>query len=404
MRKKIYCLIVILIIFIYIILTAILFFSVQTIIAPEVIIKVEISELNTEEAILLTSIQVENLNGFDIILRNLKIESTTIDGYKVASISIKGGKIAANKNRTFNNQNVIAFNGHSPDVLKTKITGEVGANILFLQKTIDLKVGVITSLDEVLNNIEIPSASIFVEFDELIEGGIKLSALINITNPNSFDLIFDDISADFITDSGEVVGNIDLFGGKIKANDSLSVKGNGNILFESLNAETLTIELESDFTVIIAGFEKSLPFNIETNIVVPNLEELLLATGDPTFLSIKLDERFTLRGIMFYVTLQITNNYKFDIEIRNLEFGIYSVRNNNPRLLGQNKKIEQIKVDAGAKDQSTCQILIPYRKILPIYFTSKWIMGSVVGRVSIKGVNHSVYLQIRGYQSLRPVR
>lgn len=404
MRKKLTVTIITIITIIYIIITAFFFIIIQTIEAPEVLLKVEITELNSNEAILHTTVDIDNPNGFEIVAKNLELVTTTQDGYEVADISIKGGEISPNKNRTFTNEIFIAFNGHSPELLTTKISGEIGANFLFIQKTINLNIGVITSIGTIINEIVTPSASITVEFGELIQGSITLTAIIDINNPNSFNISIEDISADFKTETGKIVGSLDITGGTIQAKNSLSLNCNGTILFEALNAEMLTLNLSADIEIQIAGFEKKLPFNINTNLLVPDFEELLLSKDIPIFLSIKLDEKFTLRGIFFYVTLEINNSYKFDLEIKNLTFSIFTVADDDNLLLGQNNKIEKISAKAGTEDQSSCQILVPYSKILQIDWSTDWIMASVTGRISIKGISQSAFLEIRGYQSLHPIR
>ena len=179
---------------------------------------------------------------------------------------------------------------------------------------------------------------------------------------------------------------------------------NGTILFETLNAEMLKLNMSADIGAQIAGFEKKLPFNIYINILVPDLEEILLSKDEPIFLSIKLDEKFTFRGIIFYGTLEINNRYNIDLEIKNITFSIFTVVDDNNRLLGQNNKIEEISSEAGTVGHSSSQILVPYRNIFPIDWSTDWIMASVTGRVTIKGVSQSAFLEIRGYHSLHPIR
>ena len=64
--------------------------------------------------------------------------------------------------------------------MTTKITGELGANFLFIQKTIDLNIGVVTSIGDIINEIVTPIASVTIEFGEFTQGGITLTAMIDI--------------------------------------------------------------------------------------------------------------------------------------------------------------------------------------------------------------------------------
>ena len=121
MQKKIIAILVIIITIIYIILGALLFLNIQLMKAPEIIIKIEFSEINSEEAILHITIDIDNPNGFEIIIKNLEIVTTSQDGYEVSRLSIEGGVIGSNKKETFTKDVFVAFNGHSPELLTRKL-------------------------------------------------------------------------------------------------------------------------------------------------------------------------------------------------------------------------------------------------------------------------------------------
>ena len=162
MQKKIIAILVIIITIIYIILGALLFLNIQLMKAPEIIIKIELSEINSEEAILHITIDIDNPNGFEIITKNLKLVTTTQDGYEISRLTIEGGVIGSNKKEIFTKDVFVAFNGHSPGLLTTKITGEVGANILFIQKTIPLNVGIVTSLEHIFDDLTVPNMNVVI--------------------------------------------------------------------------------------------------------------------------------------------------------------------------------------------------------------------------------------------------
>lgn len=404
MKRKVITIVLIIVGIIYIIVGALLFLNIQLMETPEIIIKVEVAEINSEEAILHTTIDVDNPNGFEIVAKNLEIVTTTPDGYEVARVSIEGGEIGSHEKKTFTQNVFVVFDGHSPELLISKITGEVGANILFIQKTIPLNIGVVTSIENLIKEIAAPSMNIMAEFVDITTEGIDLTATIDVYNPNTFEIYIENISADLVTEAGKKVGNVDVIGGVIAAKDHLQLNSSGTLLFEVLNAETLVINLSGMAGAKIAGYEKNLSFNILIRIMVPDLEELLLSKDKPTILSVKIDEKFTLKGIVFYVALEINNSYKVDLVAKNLTFRIYIVVDDTYHLIGENDKIEKILTEAGTTGLSSCEILIPYREILPIDWSTDWIMVSVTGRVAIKGVNQSAFLEIRGYHSLHPFR
>ena len=110
MRKKIIA-IFIAVTIIYIIFGGLLFLNVQLMEAPEILVEIEVTEINSEEAILQTVVNINNPNGFNMVTKNLKVVTTTPDGYEVANVLIKGGKINSNSKKTFTEDIKIAFDG-----------------------------------------------------------------------------------------------------------------------------------------------------------------------------------------------------------------------------------------------------------------------------------------------------
>jgi hypothetical protein len=179
---------------------------------------------------------------------------------------------------------------------------------------------------------------------------------------------------------------------------------NGRLLFEALNFKFVVLNVEGVAGAKIAGYEENVSLDIKTRINVPDLEELLLSKDSPTFLSIKLDEKFTLQGISFDIGLEINNSYNVDLLVKDIGIRIYTVLNDENRLIGEKENIGEILALSGSSGLSSCEILVPYYKLLPIDWSTEWIMASVSGKVTIKGVNQSVFIEIRGYHSLHPIR
>jgi len=405
MRKKIIILLLAMVTIINIITAAFIFFDIQIMQTPEVVIKIEVVEVTSEEAILHTIIEINNPNDFEIVAKNLEIVTTTPNGYVVAHVLIEGGEIDSNEKKIFTKDVIISFNSHRPELLTTKITGEVGANIWFIKKTIPLNIGVITSIENLIDELAAPNVDITVDFAELTTKGINITALMDVYNPNSFDIFVRDVSVDIVTGEGKKIGNVDVIGGGVvAAKDYLQINSSGNILFEALNAEILVINMSGVAGAKIAGFEKNLSFNIQTKIIVPDLEEIILSKDKPTILSIRLDEKFTLEGFVFYVGIEIDNSYKVDLILKDMIFSIYTVVDDTLHLISETDKIDEILVKAGTSELSSCEILIPFSKILTIFWSTDSIMVSARGNVTIKGVNQSIFLEIRGYQSIHPFR
>lgn len=398
--KKIVKLLFLIVTIIYIILGAFIFINIQIMEAPEIIIDIEVSEINPEEAVLHTIIKIDNPNTFEIAVKNLEIETTTSEGYEVAHVIIEGGNIPSFKKKIFTKDVIIKFEGHSPELLTTKITGDVGMNILFIQKTIPLNIGVVTSIEKLINEFAAPSISVTVEFDEVTSEGINLSAIINAYNPNTFEIYIEDFSGEIITETGKKVGNIDVIGGRIPAKGSIDINGLGGILYEALNAKKLVFNIDGVAGAKIAGFEKNLSFNIETRLIIPDLEDLILSKYNPTLLTIKEKSKLTLKGLVVEILLEMNNTYNIDLTVRDIICKIYTVNDDATNLLGENIIDEELIAKSGQTGYSSCEIIIPLTKIISYYPSADWLMVSVTGRFTIKGIDPSIYVEINGYADL----
>ena len=385
---------------IYIIFSLFIFLNIQFMDSPEIIIKIEVSDINSEEAHLETTIDIDNPNSFDIIIKNLEITTITPDGFEVGRCKIKGRSIGANEKKIFSNNLCLALDGYSPELLTSKITGEVGANFLFIQKTIPLNIGVVTSIHSLIDSLAAPNIDALVEIVDITPEGLEIDASIDVYNPNTFEISIDNISANIETETEKIVGNVNLIGGIIKPNDNLIIKTNGTLLFEVMNSDNININLKGLARAKIAGYEKNLSFSIRSNIKVPDFEELLFSKNKQTVLSIKADEKLTLRGIVFEVILELNNTYKVDLEIKDMVCQVYMVKNEINYLIGENQEVDDILAKVENSDSSSCEVLVPYRNLIPIHGKNDWIMVSVSGYVAIKGVNQTAYLEIRGYQDL----
>jgi LEA14-like dessication related protein len=403
MRKKIIA-IFIAVTLIYIFFGGLLFLNIQLMDAPEILVEIEVAELNSEEAILHVNVKIYNPNGFDMVTKNLKVVTTTPDGYDVASVLIKGGKIDSNSKKTFTEDIKIGFEGKKPKELTTKISGDIGANILFIEKTIPLNIGVITSIESLIDELSTPSLSITIDFEDMTTEGINISSIISVYNPNTFDIFIKDINGEILTETGDDVGKIDIIGQIIPAKETVDIISSGSILFEALNVEFVVFNIKGEVGAKIAGYTDNVSLDITTRINVPDLEELLLSKDSPTHLSVKLDEKFTLQGIIFDIGLEINNSYEVDLLVKDIGIRIYTIRNDINRLIGEKKNIGDILAISGSSGYSSCEILVPYHKLFPIDRYTEWLMASVSGRVTIKGVNQSVFIEIKGYHSLHPFR
>ena len=397
MDKKIVKILFIIITVIYVIIGGLLFINIQVLESPEIIIDIEVTEINAEEAVIHSEINIENTNSFDMSVKNLEMITTTKDGYEAANVKIEGGIIPSHEKKTFTKDVKIAFAGHSPDVLTTKITGDVGMSILFLEKTIPLNMGVVTSLEKVINDFAAPIISATIEFVDMTAEKITLSSIINSYNPNLFEIYMKNITGEIITDTGKIVGDLNLPDANLLPKDSIEINITGEILLEALNAEKILLNIDGVAGAKIAGFEKDLAFGTQINLIVPDLEELIFSKDKPVLLSIKANNKLTLKGILTEINLEMINTYNVELTLRDTICRLYMVKNDELNLLGENTIEGELSVIPGEKGNSFCEIIVPFSKIFTVNPSSEYMMVSVTARMTIKGLDAAVYIELRGY-------
>ncbi|UCF49533.1 MAG: hypothetical protein JSU91_07230 [Thermoplasmatales archaeon] len=397
MDKKIVKILFIIITVIYIIIGGLLFINIQVLESPEIIIEIDVTEINSEEAVIHSEINIENTNSFDMSVKNLEMIITTKDGYEASNVKIEGGIIPANEKKTFTKEVKIAFAGHSPDVLTSKITGDVGMNILFIEKTIPLNMGVVTSLEKVINDFAAPIISATIEFVDMTAEKITLSSIINSYNPNSFEIYMKNITGEIITDTGKIVGDLNLPDANLLPKDSIEINTTGEILLEALNAEKIMLNIDGVAGAKIAGFEKDLAFGTEINLIVPDLEELIFSKDKPVQLSIKANNKLTLKGILTEINLEMINTYNVELTLRDTICRLYTVKNDELNLLGENTIDEELSVIPGETGNAFSEIIVPFSKIFTVNPTSEYMMVSVTAKLTIKGLDAAVYVELRGY-------
>ena len=400
MKKRTIIVLLALVTAINIIAAAFIYFDIQLLEAPETTISVDIIEINSEEAIIQTKIDVSNPNSFEIVTKDFELITTTSSGDELAHMKIEGGNIPPNEERTFTDTFVIDFNGNEPGLLKSRLTGTVGVKTWFMQKTIPITINIITSIENVIKQIAAPMINIEADFGEFSEDKLSINGTVDVYNPNTFDISIENIALDIITDAGKNVGGLNVAGGTIPGKSSEKLIASGEILLESLNAKKLTINMSAIATARIADYNLSLPIYVEANIGIPDIEELLLSKDKPTILSIKLDEKLTFKGVVFNVLLEVNNTFKIDLIFSEIVCNVYLVEDDDHHLIGENADVEDIFAEVGAPGTTSCEILAPYSKLLTKFLASDWLMVEVSAKIIINGVNQSVFFEVRGYQDI----
>ena len=401
-KKKLITSFVAILITINLIASAFLFFDIQLMEAPETTIKIDILEINAEEAILQTTIDVSNPNGFGLITENFEIAISTPDGKEVSHISLDGGSIPPQSSKTFTTDAVIAFDEVDPEILTTQVTGVVGVSIGFIQKTIPISINVLTSLEGALESFASPSLNIRAKFGGLTADGVNLSGTIEVYNPNKFDIYIDNISVTIETEKGENVGNMEIIGGLLSSKGTLELESEGVLFLEALNAKTLSINMSGKAGAKIAGVNQSISFSTEVEIAVPDVSKLL-DSEIPTDISIIGDYKVTFKGIMNYITLEANNPNKIDVELRDIVVTVNRIDDGEKMLIAETGLQEGV-IKAESVKQFKGQMLLPYSKLFIIQkgrLLPDELEITVRAHVTLPGLNQSIWVGVSGYQDFR---
>ena len=379
-----------------------LFVDIQILKAPEITATINVAEINEEEAVILASISVSNPNSFGLSTKNFEVVITAPSGDEIARVLVEGGSIPPNKIKTFTATAYVGFKNESPKLLSSRITGNIGINIGFIQKTIPISINVITSVEEIIKKLAAPAISIQVEFGELTQKGVNLTGAIEAYNPNSFDIIIGDISGIITTETGKNVGNLKIEGGILESEKSLKLKSTGEIFLEALNFKNLTININGRAGARIAGINESIPFLVKIQTNVPDISKLL-SPDKPTDIVIKGDYKFTLNGLRDDLILEINNPNKIDIEARDLIVSIFLIDGGEKGFIGETRLEEGI-AKAESVTQFKGQIIIPYSKLIPKIgerLLPDEMLITVRANVTIPGINQTLWVGVTGYQDFR---
>jgi LEA14-like dessication related protein len=378
---------------------AFIFFDIKTMNLPETTLTLELVDLNANEAVLQTTLFVNNPNSFSIFLQNLTIITVTDNGEVINHLFMDGGETYAHENRTFTYAATIRFNETIPNQLTSRITGTVGVMFLgLIKKTLPLKFTMVTSLSNILTQFTLPQIHLAGNFSEITQEGVNFTGNIEITNPYSFDMAIENISVAVETETGMQVGTVTVQGKTIPAKTSQQQTGSGQLLLKALDAKTLRMTVHGEVIVLIAGIKKSMNFSVEADIIPPHLEQLL--SGLPTDASLTGKYKLTLGGLLDQITLEIINPNKLTFHANDITVHIYRVDRDKQRLMC-NGTIP----DGVITSQNTTilqgDMLIPYSQLLPHLgerlFADR-LQVIVRTNITIQGLNQTIWVGMTGYQ------
>jgi len=396
--KKILVIIVSALILINVLVGAFLFLDIQILKAPVIHADINLIELTPDQILLEAQINVTNPNPFDISVENFKVISTTSDGYEIGQFFIAGGNIPPNKEKTFTAQDELRFSNHDFTLIKNTITVDIGISILgIIKKTIPFEMTVDASLTNITNTIAVPIIHLQATVDDITRDGVQFSGTLDAYNPNSFEIFIENLSLKMQTEKNVDVGIVNLTGGIVKPEGSLSIDVKGTLLFKVLDAKQILVNLSGRAGIQAAGIKKSIPFSVDIQFIVPD-PGTLLSLNDTFNFILSGDFKLRVRGVLCTIEFTIYNPSKIPLDARSLICSIFRFDNNKTRLLGT-QNMSPCTVEPKNEVCVSTQIRLPYstflfsgaHRILP-----DWFILTIKGNFSISGVNRSLPFAITG--------
>jgi len=327
-KKKLIAIILAILFLINIIAAAFIFIDIQILAFPQMTLRIDVIEINTDEIIIHHDLQLYNPNSFEMILKDFQIVATTTDGAEVTNLTIEGGPVAGQAHQNYSADDRIIMKGNLSGLLSSTITGVVGVNLFgIITKTIPLEMTVLTSLKEALTKISIPDILLRAEFGNITRFAVNLTTTLEVSNQNPFGMFVENFILNITTETGDTVGDFVIPGAHIPAESSATILGSGSIVIEALNAKKLFIDLHADAGVVMAGLNKSLPISAQVEIVIPNLEEFV-PPDKPLELSLDIDLSRVRGGFNGNMTLEVLNPTKIPFFVTDLVVMYYGVKNN----------------------------------------------------------------------------
>jgi LEA14-like dessication related protein len=400
MKEKTKVILVLILIILNIIAGGFFIFLFFTIDAPDIYAKIEITDLTSEEIQLGTLIDISNANPFDLTLKNIKIVSETKDGDEFTSYSFKGGTVPSNGKKSFESKDSIRLQGDIPKVLVNTITADVGVKFLgFIEKIIPIKVVIILSVEDFINNISIPKIQIHGGIRDITEDGLIFAADIEISNPSNIEFNVNDIFVDLKTEEGNSVGSISIDGGILEPKETLNLDVSGIIEYEALNSKSIIIDVNGQITINAAGLNQSLTLATSAVIEIPNLSDLLKLNNDTFDFSLFGEFKIRLRGITTVVDLKVFNPSNIPLEIQDIKCIIYGITGDNKKVIAE-KDMESCNVSSKNEVCISTQIRIPYLKLIfsgTGRILPEWFGIRLEGNFAINGTNQVIPISINGF-------
>jgi LEA14-like dessication related protein len=401
MKKNAGLLILIILIILNLIFGGSLLYIITIINAPDIIASIEILELNENEIIIETEIEINNTNFFSIIIGDFNINCKTENELEFGNMTIKGGEVLGSSNSKFIGNGSFSFNNYDFEPIINEINGEIGFSFFgVIKKSVPINILLIAELEDVITDIKPPKIKINAEISEITDNGISFEGNISVYNPNNFEILLDDILLNIESELGESIGSIDIISDVINPNSYNNFLISGDLSYYALNADIVNINLNAKVGAHIAGFEKIINISTKTQFRIPDIQDILLINRTMDF-SISAEFKLRLDGVLTKVGFKIYNPSEIPLQANDLICYIYSYDNNETNLIVQND-MESCTIPSKNEVCIKTEVTIPYislitsgnNKIFP-----EWFVITIEGSFSINGTDQYIPISFNGYIS-----
>jgi LEA14-like dessication related protein len=404
MKKTVVAIIIVILFVLNIVGAALIYTNIQVLKFPETTLRIDLIEVNSDEAVLHHDLQIHNPNPFDLVLQDLRILATTSDGIQVANLVVHGGTIPGGANRSYSSDDIISLKGNLSGTLTSKVTGIVGVNILgIINKTIPLEITVLTSLHDLLEKLTLPTMTVHADIGNITGSGIIMTTTIDVTNPDTFNMTVHTITLNATTETGKSEGSFTIEGADIPAGQTVTLSGQGTILFDAFNAKHLLISISTKIGAAIAGYSKTLPFSSTVDITIPPLADYF-TKDHPIDLALLVDFRFKLKGVHGAVTVSLDNPTIMPLYATDIRIDYYRIDN------GKKTFLLLTNISGGpfpphAMTNYTGEFLLPYKLLIKPLVYKTVLPDALFARLYVNftvfGVNTSFWVGIGSDVDLR---
>lgn len=405
MKKTVVGILIVILLVLNIVGAALIYTNIQVLKFPETTLRIDLVEINSEQAVLHHDLQIHNPNPFDLILQDVRILAKTSESVELANLTIDGGIIPAGANRSYSSDDIISLKGNLSGTLTSKVTGIVGVNILgIIKKTIPLEVTVLTSLNGILEKLSMPTMTIHADIGNITSNAINMTTAIDVSNPDTFNMTVHNITLNATnSDTRKSEGSFTIDGATIPAGQTVTLNGQGTILFDAFNAKHLLVSLSTQIGVTLAGYNKTLPFSSSIDIAMPTLENYL-TKGHPLDLSLLVDFHIKKGGVHGAVTVSMDNPTIIPLYATDIKIDYYRVDNGIKTFLIESP-IGGGPFPPHAVTNYTGELFLPFKLLIQPLVYKTFLPDALFARLNVNftvfGVNATIWVGIGSNIDLR---